>query len=277
MPLKVLVIVGMHRSGTSLITNWLEKCGLHIGERLVAAAPSNIDGHFEDVEFKTIHEEALVSKNLPASGLVEEEAHHIDLSVYQKEKLKGIINVKNRLYEQWGWKDPRTCLFLNNYRQLLPGSKYLIIIRDYQSVINSLLKRDFADIDRAHLSRKWPSRVIWTYLRKSRNKERYYRNNTDHYLKVWMAYNEEILSAVKKMPPEDYLAVNYEVLVSKDAEVFNYLTSTWGFSLNYVDFKDIYKESLMSNAKSIAGYVKDKLLLTKADYIESRLHTLFRN
>ena len=33
----ILVIAGMHRSGTSLITHWLHDCGLQVGERLVGA------------------------------------------------------------------------------------------------------------------------------------------------------------------------------------------------------------------------------------------------
>ena len=275
MPQKVLVIVGMHRSGTSLITNWLEKCGLQVGERLEVATESNIDGHFEDMEFRTLHEEVLISKNLPSSGLVEsiDNAH---LSVYQQEKLKCIIHVKNKLYPQWGWKDPRTCLFLDTYRQLLPGSKYLVIVRDYQSVISSLLKRDFLEVDKKYMSRKWLSRQVWTFFRRTRRRQRYYNENAEHYLKVWLIYNQQILKAVKNLAPEDYLVLNYNVLEKSDDEVFNFLTNNWQFSLTHFKFKQIYKQSLMNNAKNIDALIKDATLIAKADYIQGRLQLLIK-
>ncbi len=274
MPQKVLVIVGMHRSGTSLITNWLNKCGLEVGERLEEAAPSNVDGHFEDLEFKLLHEEVLTSKNLPPSGLVE--THDVDLSVYQTAKLKSVIKVKNKLYEQWGWKDPRTCLFLDTYRHILPGSKYLVITRDYQSVLSSLLKRDFADIDNKYIHRKWLSRMIWKIFRRQRRQRLYYNENAEHYLKIWLAYNEEILKAVKNLSPEDYLVVNYAMLEEKDSEIFDFLTHKWGFSLTYCNFKEVYKRSLMSSVKNMEELIKDKVLINKADYIENRLNLLIK-
>lgn len=274
MPHNILVIVGMHRSGTSLVTNWLEKCGLEVGERLEAATSSNINGHFEDLEFKIMHEEVLTSKNLPASGLVE--VHDVDLSVYQTEKLKSIINVKNKLYDQWGWKDPRTCLFLDTYRQLLPESKYLVVVRDYQSVIDSLLRRDFLEIDKRKISRHFFSKLIWNIFRRKRQQNLYYQRNAEHYLKVWLAYNEEILKTVKSIPQGDYLVINYAMLEKKDSEVFNFLTQKWNFTLTYFSFKDIFKKSLMNSVKNMEDFIQDKVLLMKADYIQTRLRSLTR-
>jgi len=34
---RVLVIIGMHRSMTSLLTQWLDKCGLQVGDDLHGA------------------------------------------------------------------------------------------------------------------------------------------------------------------------------------------------------------------------------------------------
>lgn len=271
MPHNILVIVGMHRSGTSLVTNWLEKCGLEVGERLEAATASNINGHFEDLEFKILHEEVLISNNLPASGLVE--VHDADLSLYQTEKLKGIISVKNKLYDQWGWKDPRTCLFLDTYRQLLPESKYLVILRDYQSVIDSLLRRDFLEIDKRRVSRHLLSKLIWNIFRRQRQRRMYYKRNAERYLKVWLAYNEEILRMVKNMPADDYIVINSAMLEKKDTEVFNFLTQNWQFKLTYYSFKNVFKKSLMNTVKNI-DIIQDKVLIAKADYIQTRLRSL---
>jgi hypothetical protein len=52
---KVLCIAGMHRSGTSLVTSWLQRCGLQIDDgQLLAANTGNPTGHFEDIEFNIV-------------------------------------------------------------------------------------------------------------------------------------------------------------------------------------------------------------------------------
>ena len=263
---KTLMVVGMHRSGTSLITNWLYRCGLQVGECLVAANAGNKEGHFEDVEFLRLHEEILASNNLPCAGLVY--GKDIDVSIYQLEKLKSVIRIKNQRYKQWGWKEPRTCLFLNLYRELLPHSKYLVIVRDYASVVNSLLKRDFALVDRKYMSRGAIQRTVWTYFRKNKNKRKFYITHAEYFLKVWIDYNEHILTMLKELPAEDYMVINYSLLEKNDKQVFSFLTDTWHFALNYFSFKEVYKEDLMSGSPHLEPFLKDGGLLSKAKGIE---------
>jgi len=257
----------MHRSGTSLITHWLSQCGLQVGECLLGDAPSNVDGHFEDLEFLRIHEEILVSNNLPPTGLIDDKG--INISIYQMEKLKSIIRVKNRLYTQWGWKDPRTCLFLDTYRELFSRSKYLVIVRDYQSVISSLLKRDFSDIDRKYERRGFFTRIIWTYFRRNRRKQKFYKNNAEYYLKVWIAYNEHILNMLKELLQGDYIVVNYSLIGKCDKKVFSLLTNGWGFALQYFPFKEVFKENLMSKPIDLNPYINNTALVAEAESLEN--------
>src|SRR6202000_2371411 len=95
---KVLIIVGMHRSGTSLVTNWLYHCGLHVGEDLLGSNAGNAEGHFEDMEFLKMHEDILTDNKLPDNGLVADA--DINLSVYHKARIRSIIGAKNSLFDQ---------------------------------------------------------------------------------------------------------------------------------------------------------------------------------
>src|ERR1044071_4305907 len=123
---NILIILGMHRSGTSVITQWLQNCGLHVGDSLVEADVGNKDGYFEDWDFVRIHLDALKYCGFPDSGLISEP---IELTnIYHSEKIDWNVAFKNSLYKQWGWKDPRTCLFLSQYRNIVPHAKYLIIL-----------------------------------------------------------------------------------------------------------------------------------------------------
>jgi hypothetical protein len=269
MPNKTLIIAGMHRSGTSLITHWLNECGLQVGENLLGAGLGNVEGHFEDIEFLKLHEEILIDNHLPSTGLTE--AHNIPVSIYHKEKLKSIIRVKNNLYDQWGWKDPRTCLFLDTYKELIPDARYLIIVRDYKSVVSSLLQRDFKNFEKKYLARPYLSRLYFIKFQKRKRIREFYNDRADHYIKVWIAYNEEILKSVQTMPRHAYVMLNYTMLKANDESVCAFLSKRWNLSLKYFKFKEVYKEKMISQHINPDEYVLNKSLIKKAISLQKEL------
>ena len=260
----------MHRSGTSLITNWLNKCGLQLGDTLMGPGPANLEGHYEDMEFLKLHEEILVDNKLPHTGLTDE--HHIPVSIYHKEKLKSIIKIKNKLYKQWGWKDPRTGLFLDTYKELLPDARYLIVIRDYRSVVSSLLMRDVRDIDREYMSHGHINTFIYKHIKRGEILRKFYKAKAEQYLKVWVTYNEEILKSVGSMSQDSYVVLNYDVLNKNDARVFDYLKEHWDLALQYFNFKEVYKEKLINDPIDTDSYISNKSLLTTARKLEDKLN-----
>lgn len=264
---KTLIIAGMHRSGTSLITHWLHRCGLQVGETLLEASAANKEGHFEDREFLKIHEDILTSNGFENSGLIYDKP--LAISEYQMEKLKAIIRVKENHYAEWGWKEPRTCLFLDTYRQLLPDAKYLVIVRDYPAVVNSLLKRSWEEIDSQFERRSLFNKLRWKLLRRSRNKRRFYRAHTENFIKVWIDYNQHILKALEQLSPGDYLVVNYSLLQLGDKPVYTFLHDHWGFDLHYCPFNSVYKQNLISRQTDLSPFIKDESLVVRAKEIEN--------
>lgn len=65
---RTLLILGMHRSGTSLITHWLYRCGLEIGDTLFGPGLGKSEGRFEDVDFYNLHLEILRENKHHHSG-----------------------------------------------------------------------------------------------------------------------------------------------------------------------------------------------------------------
>jgi len=242
----------MHRSGTSLITNWLHHCGLQVGECLVKANPGNKEGHYEDVEFLKLHEEILSGNGLSPGGLVHDEK--INISEYQLEKLKAIISVKERHYEQWGWKEPRTCLFLDVYKELLPDAKYLVIVRDHMAVVSSLLKRGFDEVYKTSAPRSFIGKLKWDWYKKAKRQKKFYSDYAEDYLKVWIDYNAHILNIVHQLPKNDYLVINYTLLEKDDSRVFAFLTNDWRFNLEYFPFSKVYNKSLISPQADLTPY-----------------------
>src|SRR5690242_17245936 len=120
---KVLIVVGMHRSGTSMITQWLNRCGLSIGEELYPADMANREGYFEDTDFLKVHQELLKKRNHPSTGFIDQPVGHLQHGELQR--IQDLIDTKSKK-EEWGWKEPRTCLFLDVYRKLVPSAFYLV-------------------------------------------------------------------------------------------------------------------------------------------------------
>lgn len=268
---KILIILGMHRSGTSLITHWLYNCGLEIGVQLLGPGLGNTEGHFEDIEFYELHLEILRENNLHDSGIIY--GTNGEIKSDQKKKIKNLIESKNRQYAQWGWKEPRTCLFLNIYREILPEAYYLIIFRSYHFVVVSLLKRAFADVDAKYKSSKksFFSKLVWQTVRKKRVFRKFCHQYADDFLKTWIFYNDKIIKNIKTLPSEKYLVLNYTLLNEKDSEIISFLVNNWNFSLNYSKFSEIFNQSLFSKPFDVDLYVKDKQLISCAEQLSNSL------
>ncbi len=266
---KAMIVAGMHRSGTSLITQWLQRCGLHVGDDLLGADTGNDNGHFEDLDFLNSHKAILKSQRLSDNGFTT--APLKPLSYSDIDRLKDIITYKNGFNAQWGWKDPRTCLFLDTYHALLPDAFYFVVLRDYQSVISSLVQRMYKQKETKYAARKGIAGFLWKHFIKKNKLEMLRRKYTQRFLQLWINYNQAILQHINRLPDEQYMVADYTVLIENDKLVFEQLVQHYGFNLNYFDFSTIYKPGQLTEPFAIESYIKDKSLLIKAVYIQESL------
>lgn len=269
METKVLVITGMHRSGTSLITQWLKRCGLFVGDRLLPAGIGNTEGHFEDSDFLELHESFLLSRRCPISGFVDRPIGQLTAS--EKHSARELINLKSSHHNQWGWKEPRTCLFLDVYRDLIPSAFYIIVLRDFNNAVHSMLERHYKSHLQRFETKKGPSRLKWILFKKKSAKQ-LFKANAEQFLRVWIYYHEQILKHLSEVNPQAYLIVHYSNLLKNDHSVFNVLKHDWQFSLNYYPFDEVYRKELLSEKKNIECYINDDALISKARTIESTLN-----
>ena len=140
---KVLIITGMHRSGTSLIAEYLSECGLFVGSDLLDLAASNAmsayNGHHEDRDFFELHDQML--KRLHISPFPRYR-FRLTNRFSAREKQLAIAHIKAREHlSRWGWKDPRTALFLTAWHEVIPEAKHLLLVRNPLSVVDSLIRR----------------------------------------------------------------------------------------------------------------------------------------
>ena len=135
---QVIIITGMGRSGTSLVSSLLQRAGVHIGDLLLPPYPDNPRGYFEDVDFYEFHEDLLHERG-QSYLYVNKDFAFVPTSADLERAQQLITERSNR--PVWGWKDPRTSLFLAFWHQLLLQARFLFVYRHPLEVLLSLLRR----------------------------------------------------------------------------------------------------------------------------------------
>ena len=135
---SVAIMTGMHRSGTSLTASLLQSAGLDIGERLMGEDTGNSKGHFEDLDFVEFHQNVLQSQGISVAGWTKQQQIQVQPQYWAT--AKKLISARQER-GSWGWKDPRTTLFLDFWSQLIPDAKYIFVYRSPWETVDSLFRR----------------------------------------------------------------------------------------------------------------------------------------
>jgi glycosyltransferase involved in cell wall biosynthesis len=134
-----LIVCGMHRSYTSLMASILEDAGVHMGNELLEASDANPRGHFEDVSVLEFHQKALIAQGIAPEGYTTQA--HIPISNALRREAEALVGRRHSTQCAWGWKEPRTTLFLDFWRSLLPNACFLLLFRRPWEVVDSLFRR----------------------------------------------------------------------------------------------------------------------------------------
>ncbi len=261
---KVLMVLGMHRSGTSMLAQWLSACGFNLGDRLQGITFSNKFGHFEDSDFYQFHNRILKDNH---TSYILSLKKKIRISPKRVEEAKQIIESKNK-YEQWGWKEPRTCLFVDLWDELLPDAYSIIIYRHFDEVADSLYRRE-SSFKKPVPKVRIPARIL--EMISYRVRKGYHYNK---FLQTHIRYNQELLEYVKKKNGNNkILLFSLDDLINSSDFIYDTLTKKWGFKLKESKLSDVFsKEALTRNDK--LSYHYDPALIKMADDIMQEFEEL---
>ena len=151
--MKTFIVLGMHRSATSLISEGLAKAGVDMGCK---AGSNNLGfnpgGLWEDRRFLELHDSILKLAggswdNPPVEKLIVEagEKHWKQLRNLAKQRTAEAIAKKKLL---WGWKEPRTTLTIRCWMPYIENPHFITCFRDPMEVAQSLFRRDKIPVKR---------------------------------------------------------------------------------------------------------------------------------
>lgn len=146
---KAICIVGMHRSGTSMVANVLQKSGLDLGpeDQFIPAMAENPQGFFEQQAIVDLNDELLAHFSgswYAPPEFPENWAQDVALQPLKEKALQIIEPFQDT--KTWGWKDPRNALLLPFWQNIIPNLTVVICVRNPLDVAKSLEKRNNIDI-----------------------------------------------------------------------------------------------------------------------------------
>lgn len=162
---KMVCVLGMHRSGTSLISNILQHLGVFWGkkEELLSGNESNRDGYFELCQILNTNNHLLYISHTAWNS-----CQWIDDSIYTEEKFQPYIDYLveylsgiylNNNINIFGFKEPRTSILLSLWKQVFSKLDieplYVWVFRNPEEVSQSLEQRD--------MYKKEYSYCLWNY------------------------------------------------------------------------------------------------------------------
>jgi hypothetical protein len=159
---RTVLVLGMHRSGTSCLAGSLQELGLVLGD-VITVAPNNAKGNRENKRIMDLHNDVLRENGgswdqpPPRSALRWSRQHRAR---------RDAIIAEYGNAECWGFKDPRTLLTLDGWLEVLADPTFVGTFRHPGPVVRSLVKRNGQDPQR--------------------------------WLSLWRDYNERLLSLHEK-------------------------------------------------------------------------------
>lgn len=206
---NALLVLGMHRSGTSLLTGTLEQLGVHLGTVRVQS-PYNRKGNRERLDVQRFHNR-LLEKNSASWHAPPQGQCRWDES--DRAEVRALLAGLARPDRPWGFKDPRTIFTVHGWMELLEAPRMVAIVRPCEAVARSLSLRGAASLEPAH------GRALW------------------------LAYNRELLRLVRRYRIPVLPFPDTEKRFGQFSSLLAGLCSDWG--LESPERSDFYEPALV--------------------------------
>lgn len=205
----IVVVVGMHKSGTSLVSRLIHEAGISMGRFDTRYGYDDGNtyerGETRDVNIRLLRRAALPTFRgwrMVRSGSIDRagQPRNLDsLAIVLPSKLRGaaeatdhehaaeIVARLSESHEAWGFKDPRTVLLCDFWRPIIPGAVIIGVWRSFGQVFE---RYDY----------RW-------------------KHPSDPYrvARSWLVHNEALASLLRHQP--DATLIRYETLMTDDGEL----------------------------------------------------------
>jgi hypothetical protein len=150
-----VVILGMHRSGTSALARGMKALSVDLGDNFFDLTPDNPTGYWEDKALVALSQRVMEEMQLDwadTSLIARDRFQHYRIRL-QRLKVGHYLKAAFFTRPLWGFKDPRTLrllpFWLDALRDCSADAAYVLAIRHPRSVAASLFRRQEMPLPKA--------------------------------------------------------------------------------------------------------------------------------
>lgn len=208
----IYVVVGMHKSGTTLISQILHKSGINMG-RFSDNISYDKGNKFERLETQSINYRILGCRHVHSLDVITP-AKDIPIDSSIAADINQLVSQANSRFANWGFKDPRTCLTYPVWQKFLPAHKVIFIYRRPLE--------------------------LWHHYRKYIPRRNFLRRTIHGYkaLRAWYIYNNCFIDYLKMQ--EDMHLVNFSDFMGSNLG-FDHLCQFTGTDLRDCRDSNLYR------------------------------------
>ena len=180
----------MHKSGTTLVSELLHHSGVNMVEDTKSDRSYDAGDQLERAEVDALNAAILGGRR---KSITYSAPRSQPLTFEQRAKMRAIIEKCNQRYDNWGFKDPKTCLTYRLWASELPSHRIIAIYRSPHEIWA-----------RYRVSGRWHAfRNVYLAWR---------------FMTSWTANNRAIITALRdtEMP---FIAIDYQLLMTTDTEL----------------------------------------------------------
>jgi hypothetical protein len=277
-PRPPVIVMGMHRSGTSMLIRLLAQMGLLIGEQRGKNDEAFFFQHLNNWMLdqsggRWDHPKPFVDllSDKASVETIEDYLHYIQATprIIKYTGIQRYLRYRSltNLDIPWGWKDPRTTFTLPIWMDLFPTAKIIYITRNGIDVAHSLATRQAETLQRGQDAYFQKKRRFALHGYPAHFSHSPRCRSLEGGFSLWEEYLTMARTHLANLP-DQILAVRFEDFVQKPAE---HLLEIAGFCRLRISRKEACTLATKVDAKRSSAYKKDPGLMAFENRVKNRL------
>lgn len=208
----IIIVAGMHRSGTSALAGMLHHNGIVMGETFIPGpAKENPKGFYENVEFRRINDRLLQIRGYSVKSFSPRILFQDREPDYKiRKNMKALIGSYTSRYKDWGWKDPRTCLTIGKWINVI----YNMGMKNSLKIINT---------------KRTEEEIAFSMMARGND------GSEDQFIKLARTYQRHFESGIGSF---EYLSINFDNLIYNTEDTAEIISQYLDFEIKDTSFID---------------------------------------
>jgi hypothetical protein len=222
-----IIILGMHRSGTTMITKILENLGLFVGDKKEVNQEALFFWEINNWIFDLHTAKPELPHNLqytnPKTEQIIIESLQYFVQSNRKKKYLGNLDKKYKTILEldfpFGWKDPKNTFTLQFWKKIFPNHKIIHVYRNPLDSISSYIERDLQM--KNNFEWNWKKKFKRAFLITHKFNYNFRLYNVEQGYQLWKEYVGKAISL--KKTHENYFEIQYEAFLENPMPILNEL------------------------------------------------------